>query len=914
MLPGLSLFPLLACLPAACRCAHILAFHHRPRRISHRGLGRGGLSAAVSLSILPPPCLFSMSNPPPSQPISQQPQVLPFTTAASSTVFAAGSLPVSGHRRTASINSAMTTLTLDPSTLVAPAGIQSPFTPTADHSLLDPSLPHAGNHKRTNSMASYPSGSPTFHHPLPYATASPSPHLTSDNGSFGIVGTHSQTLPRATHHHGHRPHLGHRRGASMGSIASAQGFGSSGPVTFPPDPTVYPAHLDSSPIRHPSLDRINRKKTPYSVDQWNGPNTLQTLRVKYSLHNDANAMAFQSNSASFDPAMQPPQLDSIDHGSPAAPAFGFPPSQKDLVLSREASFSSVANSTHTNNSNGSNFGLAELPDPNAYPPFHMNPPIDSQTPAVFSQDPAAAAQGSSADPASMFVDMAPSVGAGIAGAESGATGAPDVAAPSVYPGAMPTAEYRDGYMQGYGPGGAQPVHPSYLAAQASAGGQLQASFTAMGTPFLHQVSVYGQHSTSYDGNAPYPGPGAIDPQAAQSAYMSTQVPPAQQSQYQHLQHLQHLQHQQHILHQHQQHLQQLKMPHPAAAAAGDHAAAYAAAKMNLGPNVLGVQSSAGAYGPSPSNMYISSNAKAEINGVIKPQVAAQPKVESDPSLDRDHDGKNLPRDDDDDDDEYSGEDVDDDLDDGSTGEKRSHECKWVECTLIFTSMNDLVAHIMDKHVGGGKPNYICDWKGCGRDRRPFVKRHKIQNHIRIHTGERPFACTVPGCDKTFSRQDGLNTHIKREFKDDIVVFCRALLVRFLLARLWLLTHVLRDYPSCPMQTHSNVKPFVCAVPNCGKAYYHSRSLRKHEKSHQSGQGYEDYDMSGPDDNGHSLQESGPGFDGRMAPVVAPIPPPHVVGADPMCRRLNIPMEDVIVPSQFTIAPPEPTTVAWNAYL
>lgn len=88
-------------------------------------------------------------------------------------------------------------------------------------------------------------------------------------------------------------------------------------------------------------------------------------------------------------------------------------------------------------------------------------------------------------------------------------------------------------------------------------------------------------------------------------------------------------------------------------------------------------------------------------------------------------------------------------------------------------------------------SYFCDWEGCGKS---YGKPAKLAEHIRSHTGDRPFICDHPECQKTFMRL----SHLKRHQN---------------------LTHLSADLK----------KSFSC--PQCPKCFSLSHHLKRHLKIH-----------------------------------------------------------------------------------
>lgn len=163
---------------------------------------------------------------------------------------------------------------------------------------------------------------------------------------------------------------------------------------------------------------------------------------------------------------------------------------------------------------------------------------------------------------------------------------------------------------------------------------------------------------------------------------------------------------------------------------------------------------------------------------------------------------------------------------GTISETDVPVCQWESCGAKLETLQELVTHLQQQHTQT-LHKYVCLWKGCLREKKPFDARYKLVTHLRCHTGERPYECLHAGCSRKFSRLENLKLHMR--------------------------THTGEKPYTCHhegcgkrfnntsdrakhMKTHITSKPYICKHPGCGKAYTDPSSMRKHIKfAHQNHQ-------------------------------------------------------------------------------
>ena len=91
-----------------------------------------------------------------------------------------------------------------------------------------------------------------------------------------------------------------------------------------------------------------------------------------------------------------------------------------------------------------------------------------------------------------------------------------------------------------------------------------------------------------------------------------------------------------------------------------------------------------------------------------------------------------------------------DDEDGPDGKEQVSVCKWEGCEAGDQgNMDLLVKHLHEDHIHARQKRYSCEWLDCPRKGHPHASGYALRAHMRSHTREKPFYCTLPGKIFTF---------------------------------------------------------------------------------------------------------------------------------------------------------------------
>ncbi|KAK3608516.1 hypothetical protein CHS0354_010370 [Potamilus streckersoni] len=149
------------------------------------------------------------------------------------------------------------------------------------------------------------------------------------------------------------------------------------------------------------------------------------------------------------------------------------------------------------------------------------------------------------------------------------------------------------------------------------------------------------------------------------------------------------------------------------------------------------------------------------------------------------------------------------------GMEKTYKCPVDGCDKVFFSANCMGSH--PRVHQQDLRELTCTFEGCGRI---FDKVCRLKQHMRSHTGEKPYVCGYEGCTWAFTTASKLKRHIAkhtglRKWQ------CKICGKGFMRA----------EHLKGHMVTHSGVKPFACPVEGCTAKFTARSSLYVHLKKH-----------------------------------------------------------------------------------